>query len=192
VSVEDRDKTIGQNLLRLRGERSQKELADAMRARGFKWSQATVWSIEKGERPLRLAEAEALGTVLDGAPVEELLRLPLTYLFYAQETAYEGTWGELQLALGKWGVRLYRYALMADEVVELDGVDELRGLMSDLHEAAMDDPEKFFALEFERVISEIRDAMAAGLKDAAKGRRTFTDLPKVGPMESALMSSLDE
>ncbi len=35
-----------------------------MRDRGFKWSQATVWSVEKGERPLRLTEAQALGGVL--------------------------------------------------------------------------------------------------------------------------------
>lgn len=38
---------------------SQVELADAMRGHGFKWSQATVWSTETGERPLRLSEAIA-------------------------------------------------------------------------------------------------------------------------------------
>lgn len=43
---------------------SQKDLADAMRARGFKWSQATVWAVEKGERPLRLTEAEGLAAIL--------------------------------------------------------------------------------------------------------------------------------
>jgi transcriptional regulator with XRE-family HTH domain len=58
------DDRIGQNLVTLRGERSQKDVADAMRARGWKWSQATVWSIEKGERPLRLAEADDLADVL--------------------------------------------------------------------------------------------------------------------------------
>ncbi|ROP65657.1 hypothetical protein EDF55_0095 [Curtobacterium sp. ZW137] len=36
-----------------------------MRARGFRWSQATVWSIEKGERPLRLSEAQAAAEVLN-------------------------------------------------------------------------------------------------------------------------------
>lgn len=39
---------------------SQTELADKMRAAGFKWSQATVWSVESGERPLRLSEAIAV------------------------------------------------------------------------------------------------------------------------------------
>lgn len=58
------DEQIGANLIRIRNGLSQKDLADAMRARGFKWSQATVWSVEKGERPLRLTEAEGLGVVL--------------------------------------------------------------------------------------------------------------------------------
>lgn len=54
------DEQIGRNVQKLRGEMSQTALADLMRERGFKWSQATVWAVEKGERPLRLAEAEAL------------------------------------------------------------------------------------------------------------------------------------
>lgn len=58
------DEQIGKNLAVLRGEMSQKDLADTMRKRGFKWSQATVWSVEKGERPLRLAEAEQLADLL--------------------------------------------------------------------------------------------------------------------------------
>jgi transcriptional regulator with XRE-family HTH domain len=57
------DELIGRNLTLLRGSMSQKELAERMRKLGFKWSQATVWSIEKGERPLRLTESEALGSV---------------------------------------------------------------------------------------------------------------------------------
>lgn len=58
------DKRVGQNLARLRGDMPQKELADRMRERGFKWSQATVWSTEKGERSLKYSEVDALLTVL--------------------------------------------------------------------------------------------------------------------------------
>ncbi|QYF98103.1 hypothetical protein [Microbacterium sp. PAMC21962] len=58
------DEQVGRNLAALRGTVSQKDLAAAMRELGFKWSQATVWSIEKGERPLRLVEAQALGVAL--------------------------------------------------------------------------------------------------------------------------------
>lgn len=55
---------IGKNLVRLRGEMSQKDVATAMRDRGWKWSQATVWSVERGDRPLRLAEAQDLAAIL--------------------------------------------------------------------------------------------------------------------------------
>lgn len=62
--VTERDRTIGQNLAAYRGGRSQQWVADEMRERGHKWSQSTVWSIEKGERPVRLTEAEDLAKVL--------------------------------------------------------------------------------------------------------------------------------
>ncbi|MCF3137668.1 helix-turn-helix domain-containing protein [Paenarthrobacter sp. AR 02] len=63
-SSTDVDAIIGKNLVRLRGDRSQQEIADGMRHVGWKWSQATVWSVEKGERPLRLAEALSLAKLL--------------------------------------------------------------------------------------------------------------------------------
>lgn len=56
-AVSERDETIGRNIARLRDEMSQKELADRMASRGWKWSQATVWSVEAGKRPVRFAEA---------------------------------------------------------------------------------------------------------------------------------------
>ncbi|WP_292763784.1 helix-turn-helix domain-containing protein [Microbacterium sp. UBA3486] len=78
------DEQIGKNLVSLRGEMSQKDLADAMRKLGFRWSQATVWSIEKGERPLRLSEAESVADIL-GESVNMLLasgeKFTLTMLF---------------------------------------------------------------------------------------------------------------
>lgn len=43
---------------------SQKELAAAMTDRGFKWAQATVSQIEKGERPLRLTESDHLSELI--------------------------------------------------------------------------------------------------------------------------------
>lgn len=70
--MSDRDVAIGQNLTRLRGDKTQQDVAAAMRAAGYKWSQATVWAVEKGERPLRLSEAEALSKAL-GASVLSML-----------------------------------------------------------------------------------------------------------------------
>lgn len=59
------DATIGQNLQRLRGEMSQTAIANEMKNRGHRWTQPTVVAVEKGERPLRLAEAVDLAWILD-------------------------------------------------------------------------------------------------------------------------------
>lgn len=69
------DRWIGASVVYFRGDASQKALADAMRDRGHKWSQSTVWAVEKGDRPLKLAEAHDVAEVLD-ATVESLLVPP--------------------------------------------------------------------------------------------------------------------
>lgn len=63
-----------------------------MRSLGYKWSQATVWSVEKGERPMRLTEsidiAQILGVdVLDmiSTPSEALFRVALSKIADARE-----------------------------------------------------------------------------------------------------------
>lgn len=57
------DEQIGKNLTMLRGDMTQAELAGKMRSLGYKWSQATVWAIEKGERTLKLTEAIDLANI---------------------------------------------------------------------------------------------------------------------------------
>lgn len=47
---------------------SQQDLAAAMRTRGYKWSQATVWSVEAGERPLRYTESLELSDICGFSP----------------------------------------------------------------------------------------------------------------------------
>lgn len=69
------DEAIGKNIARLRGDMSQAALAEHMKAKGWKWSQSTVWSVEKGDRPLRLREASDLAVILQ-ASVNDLLRAP--------------------------------------------------------------------------------------------------------------------
>jgi len=70
--MSDRDEAIGQNLTRFRGERTQQDIADAMRSLGYKWSQATVWAVEKGERPMRLTEAIDVAGIL-GVDVSDMV-----------------------------------------------------------------------------------------------------------------------
>lgn len=59
------DKRVGRNIVHFRDGMSQQDLAIKMRQRGFRWSQATIWSVEKGERPVRLSEVAALSEILD-------------------------------------------------------------------------------------------------------------------------------
>lgn len=77
------DVAIGKAVEIARDPWSQKELADQMRALGHKWSQATVWSVEKGDRPLRLSEAMDLAN---------LLRITLSQLLDAANGEREAEW----------------------------------------------------------------------------------------------------
>lgn len=70
--MSDADQRIGKRLGELRGSRSQAQVAAAMAEHGHSWSQSTVWSVESGRRPLRLAEAESVAQVLE-VPVDALL-----------------------------------------------------------------------------------------------------------------------
>lgn len=75
------DTAIGKRLAEVRkaAHFSQADLAAAVARRGHKWSQATVWAVESGKRPLRFSEAMAVADVAgvgvdalapDVAPVE--------------------------------------------------------------------------------------------------------------------------
>lgn len=70
-----RDELIGESLRQARGDRSQEVLAAEMREQGWRWTQATVWSVEIGKRPLRFAEAVDLSETL-GIPILRLASAP--------------------------------------------------------------------------------------------------------------------
>ncbi|MFI6031614.1 helix-turn-helix domain-containing protein [Amycolatopsis magusensis] len=61
------DQNVATNLraFRERGGVSQEELAQRMSERGFGFSQATIWKIESGQRPVKISEAVALSDALD-------------------------------------------------------------------------------------------------------------------------------
>ncbi len=75
--AKEQDQRIGAAVVALRGDKTQQAVAASMRERGWKWSQATVWSVEKGDRPLRLAEASDLAGVF-GCAILMLLQPPET------------------------------------------------------------------------------------------------------------------
>lgn len=109
----------------MRGKSSQKELADWMRQRGFKWSQATVWSIEKGERPLRLSEAEAVADIY-GADVSSLLRGTSVVRAEAEVKSVTRWHRELRSALEHYRRSRLLLAAALDESEDADLGRELR------------------------------------------------------------------
>lgn len=59
------DHSIGANVAILRGGRTQKQIADGMKALGYKWTQTTVWEVESGKRSLKAKEVKGLASVLN-------------------------------------------------------------------------------------------------------------------------------
>ena len=79
---DDRYKDIDQNIAanlrtyREAGNISQEELAQRMADRGFGFSQATIWKIESGQRPVRASELIALADSLEVMPATSLTYKP--------------------------------------------------------------------------------------------------------------------
>lgn len=70
--MSDINEVIGKNIAIFRGDMSQAELADLMKKKGkdkgVRWSQTTVWEVEKGKRALKFSEALVLADIL-GIPL---------------------------------------------------------------------------------------------------------------------------
>ncbi|MBX9243428.1 helix-turn-helix transcriptional regulator [Actinotalea ferrariae] len=110
-----RDKAIGENVVRLRGPLSQAALADAMRARGWKWSQATVWSVEQGERPLRLAEAVDLAGLLE-CEIEDLIALDYQMMLTMGARKVRESAHALERAIGDYHIARMALGLLVEKV----------------------------------------------------------------------------
>lgn len=82
------DAEIGANVRRCRGDRSQKEIAERMVVAGYKWTQTTVFEVEKGKRALKLTEASALTEVL-GVPTSYLEQVPEGY--FVERNAFKAS-----------------------------------------------------------------------------------------------------
>lgn len=139
----EQDRQIGRTMAILRGDKTQQAVADEMRRRGWRWSQATVWSVEKGERPLRLAEADDLATVLGTPSVHAFLTEPIgAYIQQgvlrtsnAYQAIVEGVW-ELLDAQDSLKVHLMRAREDGHELTEVEEAQR------DLWVRPIDIPEK--------------------------------------------------
>jgi hypothetical protein len=119
--MSDRDVIVGQNLAKLRGDRTQQDIAEAMRDAGYKWSQATVWSVEKGERPIRLSEAESLAGILK-CTIDRML-LPdqdaeLVSRLWKSDHELFGAGRELAKAVRDYEDRWWQLRFVVDEMTQ--------------------------------------------------------------------------
>jgi transcriptional regulator with XRE-family HTH domain len=75
---EDWEQSFGDNVRHWRRERnwSQEDLADKLRSEGFDLHQTSVAKIERGTRPLRVAEAAAIATIFRVPPLAVFLGSP--------------------------------------------------------------------------------------------------------------------
>lgn len=112
--MSEKDELIGRNLTELRGELSQAEIAKAMREKGHKWSQATVWAIERGERPLRLSEADDLRVILG----RDSFQGAAEFLAPTEEMHIVARLGAVASAEKNFRDATERYLLALDELAE--------------------------------------------------------------------------
>jgi transcriptional regulator with XRE-family HTH domain len=84
----DIDQHVAVNLraLRERGGLSQDEVARRVSERGFGFTQATIWKIESGQRPVRVSEAVALSEALELPRWHDLTEEPETSRHHAELT----------------------------------------------------------------------------------------------------------
>lgn len=149
------DERIGQNLAVTRGDMSQKDLAERMRERGWKWSQATVWSIEKGERPLRLAEAEDVAHILQ-RPMHVLLSQEGEAVVHAATREVHDRYEELLAAMEAYDDARGKLALLLDEIPESTKNGLLRvstDWIGQTVDAAVEDYRKESVLEFAAMLA---------------------------------------
>ena len=164
------DKDIGAIVAALRGQTSQQNLAAKMTRQGFKWTQGTVSSVEKGERSLKLTEGAALAEVL-GTDVRSLVGEEQAAL---AEQAYDVAssaihWATRDLQEATRVMVAGRHNLIRfGEVLSIDASD----LAGDAHRSLLgQDPVSVVEEEKNRVETDMSDTQADGILLPYTGRR---------------------
>ncbi|AZL13747.1 hypothetical protein CXR25_13680 [Brevibacterium aurantiacum] len=113
------DQAIGERVKSARGSTAQTVVAKEMKELGHKWSQATVWAVEKGERSLKLPEGRDLAMIL-GVSVLDLLEDQAgsdLYVWIRRELAEANRGSDRLLeALIEWAARRQRVFLTGQAI----------------------------------------------------------------------------
>lgn len=164
------DKDIGAIVAALRGQTSQQNLAAKMTRQGFRWTQGTVSSVEKGERSLKLTEgavlAEVLGTDIRSLVGEEQAALAEQAYDVASSAIH---WATRDLQEATRVMVAGRYNLVRfGEVLSIDDSD----LAADAHESLLNqDPVSVVEQEKKRFKADLSDTQADGILLPYAGRR---------------------
>ncbi|OIH95096.1 hypothetical protein BIU90_02860 [Curtobacterium sp. MCBA15_001] len=94
---------------------SQRALADAMTERGWKWSHVTVGSVERGDRPLRAAEAIGVAEILEVEVVDLVNAREASQMREATQKLL-AQYHRLRHAVSDWDLVRREYAQLADSL----------------------------------------------------------------------------
>lgn len=178
----ERDKEIGETLIVLRGERSQKEVATLMKNRGWKWSQATVWSVEQGERALRLGEAVDLASIF-GVSVIHLTGTSRLARVVTRQKDVGLKFAVLRDALLAYRDAQYRLAIAADAAVRAGDELPFAGMpVEELIRANLEDVVQKVRIEIDvtKEKNERLRAAQARIRGEAFDEK-FPDAPRLRP-----------
>jgi transcriptional regulator with XRE-family HTH domain len=147
------EKSFGDKVRQWRRERnwSQEEVADQLRRLGFDMHQTTVAKIERGTRPLRVAEAAAIATIFRVSPLAVFLGPPPTLTPWPLEKLHD-TIASAQNMLEEMKNEMHR---SAERYVDQETY--VLGLARMLNQTA---------LEAEKMQQDKRDAKDEGADDA--------------------------
>lgn len=122
------DKNIGERVKAARGGTAQNAVANEMKALGHRWSQATVWAVEKGERSLKMAEGRDLAMVL-GVSVLDLLEDKAgsdAYVWIRREVSeLNRSCDRLLESLIEWAARRQRVYLAGKTLSDPDVIEQI-------------------------------------------------------------------
>jgi transcriptional regulator with XRE-family HTH domain len=143
---------------------TQERLAAEMRDRGFRWSQNTVWKVERGERPLRLSEATAAASIL-GRSVFDLERDDINRTLSEALHAMSAADQKLTEAMDQYELARIQLSVFLDWI-KREGLDlDPHNAIQDWIDATLEEKVRQLAMEgeAEAAAQKVRDAYWARL-----------------------------
>lgn len=191
------DELVGRNIQELRTARamSQSTLAKELEDRGLPFRQQTIVKVEKGQRPLRLAEAEQIAHVLevdiDTLVLTDSPRLNHLTLVMTHTNSVQRAWGELhEKAIAMYEAQGYLANALKwyrDQPEEVEGAPV--GLLGEAETALAADPIQIVRavpgeLEARKVVTAAQLEGAVQWRDFGTSDDVSDEAPNLGAVAS--------